>query len=89
VDNLPTTPEAMSPAIERAVVTGDLADLTVEQRATYDHQVCESLGLNLPTKPFEYLTLNGKLRLYALRDCTDQLRRLRGISTPITTRERL
>ncbi|HZC02050.1 MAG TPA: hypothetical protein VE844_12020, partial [Gammaproteobacteria bacterium] len=41
------------------------------------------------TKPFEYLTLNGKLRLYALRDCADQLRRLHGISIYIANRERL
>jgi hypothetical protein len=39
--------------------------------------------------PTEYLTLNGKLRLYALRDCADQLRRLHGISIYITNRERL
>jgi hypothetical protein len=51
--------------------------------------VCQSLGLNPLSKPFEYLWLNGKLRLYALRDCTDQLRRLHGISIYITNRERL
>jgi hypothetical protein len=39
--------------------------------------------------PTEYLTLNGKLRLYALRDCADQLRRLHGISIHIVNRERL
>jgi hypothetical protein len=33
--------------------------------------------------------LNGKLRLYALRDCADQLRRLHGISIYIVNRERL
>jgi hypothetical protein len=51
--------------------------------------VCRSLGLNPLTKPFEYLNLNGKLRLYALRDCADQLRRLHGISIYIANRERL
>jgi hypothetical protein len=39
--------------------------------------------------PTEFLTLNGQLRLYELRDCTDQLRRLHGISIYITDRERL
>ena len=33
--------------------------------------------------------MNGKLRLYALRDCADQLRRLHGISISITNRERM
>jgi hypothetical protein len=51
--------------------------------------VCQSLGLNPLIKPFEYLWLNGKLRLYTLRDCADQLRRLHGISISITNRERL
>lgn len=67
----------------------DLAELSTEQRADYYQRVCESLGLNPLTKPFEYLTLNGKLRLYALRDCTDQLRRLHGISIYIANREKM
>ena len=51
--------------------------------------MCQSLGLNPLSKPFEYLTLNGKLRLYALRDCADQLRRIHGISIYIVNRERV
>jgi hypothetical protein len=70
-------------------MVGDLSDLTTKQRAQYYQHVCESLGLNPLTKPFEFLTLNGKLRLYALRDCTDQLRRLHGISIYIANRERM
>jgi hypothetical protein len=70
VDSQPTS-DAVSETIERAVMAGDLADLTNEQRAEYYTTVCRSLGLNPFTKPFEFLTLNGKLRLHALRDCTD------------------
>jgi hypothetical protein len=88
VDSQPTS-DAVSETIERAVMAGDLADLTNEQRAEYYTTVCRSLGLNPFTKPFEFLTLNGKLRLHALRDCTDQLRRLHGISIYITNRERM
>jgi hypothetical protein len=76
-------------AIDRTLILGDLDALTVDQRATYYQQVCESLGLNPLTKPFEFLTLNGKLRLYALRDCTDQLRRIHGISIYIANREKM
>jgi hypothetical protein len=85
----PITSDALPETIERAVMVGDLSDLTVPQRAEYYTAVCRSLGLNPLTKPFEFLTLNGKLRLYALRDCTDQLRRLHGISIYITNRERM
>jgi hypothetical protein len=84
-----TTSEALPEAIERAVMVGDLAELNAAQRAEYYTAVCRSLGLNPLTKPFEFLTLNGKPRLYALRDCTDQLRRLHGISIYITNRERM
>src|SRR5882724_869370 len=75
--------------LEQVLIGGDLAQLTEAQRLAYYRAVCQSLGLNPLSKPFEYLTLNGKLRLYALRDCADQLRRLHGISIYITNRERL
>jgi hypothetical protein len=78
-------PEVM----EKVVIGGDLSELNAAQRADYYTAVCRSLGLNPLTKPFEFLTLNGKLRLYALRDCADQLRRLHGISIYITNRERM
>lgn len=69
------------PAILDAVITkGDLAKLTLEERVRYYGSVCESLGLNPLTKPFEYITLNNKLTLYALRNCTDQLRTIHGVS---------
>lgn len=67
-------------AIEKVVVQGDLSPLTAEQRVTYYKKVCESAGLNPFTKPFEYIVLNGKLTLYAKKDCTEQLRKLNGIS---------
>jgi hypothetical protein len=83
------TPQQPLPpeVVEKVVIGGDLSGLTAAQRAEYYAAVCRSLGLNPLTKPFEYLTLNGKLRLYALRDCADQLRRLHGISIYITNRE--
>jgi hypothetical protein len=67
-------------AIERALIDGDLSSLSVEQRGVYYQQVCQSLGLNPLTQPFGYLVLNNKLRLYALKGCTDQLRAQRQIS---------
>ena len=75
--------------IERVLVTGDLASLTAEQRVTYYNTVCESVGLNPLTRPFDYITLNGKLTLYARRDCTDQLRKIHQVSIKITARETL
>ena len=55
-------------AVEQVVLMGDLVRLTPGQRVNYYRRVCESLGLNYLTRPFEYITLNGKLTLYARRD---------------------
>lgn len=74
-------------AIEAALIQGDLKGLSPEQRVSYYKSVCESVGLNPLTKPFEYITLNGKLTLYAKRDATDQLRTLKGVSITIPSRE--
>lgn len=82
-----TTNLQISSAIEAALVQGDLSKLTAEQRISYYRAVCESVGLNPLTKPFDYITLNGKLTLYAKRDCTDQLRKLNSVSITITARE--
>lgn len=72
--------------LERVVVGGDLSRLSSSDRLMYYRQVCESVGLNPLVRPFEYITLNGKLTLYAKRDATDQLRTLKGVS--ITKLER-
>ena len=88
---VPPTPTPSIPPeiLEQVLIGGDLSQLPEAQRLAYYRAVCQSLGLNPLSKPFEYLTLNGKLRLYALRDCADQLRRLHGISIYIVDRERL
>ena len=87
---LTAQPPSLPPeVIEKVVIGGDLSALNAAQRAEYYAAVCRSLRLNPLTKPFEYLDLNGKLRLYALRDCADQLRRLHGISIYIANRERM
>lgn len=75
--------------VEQVVVQGDLAKLNAQQRVTYYRQVCESLGLNPYTRPFDYIVLNGKLTLYAKRDATDQLRKLHRVSVAITGRDHM
>lgn len=66
--------------IESVIVKGDLERLSPEQRTQFYVRVCESVGLNPLTKPFEYIKLNGKLTLYAKKDATDQLRQIHNIS---------
>ncbi len=86
---VPFTPAQAGVVMEQVLIRGDLAQLTHAERARYYIRICESLGLNPMTKPFEYLFLNGKLTLYALKACTDQLRRIHGVSvTEISEAER-
>ena len=75
-----STETHLSKEIEKVLVTGDLARLTPEERLEYYKAVCESIGLNPLTQPLDYILLNGKLRLYAKKDATDQLRRIYDIS---------
>ncbi|EAH8795587.1 hypothetical protein EWV03_07160 [Campylobacter coli] len=65
---------------ELALVKGDLSKLSDVERASYVKNLCESLGLNMLTKPFEYIVLNGKLTLYANKSATDQIRQIRKVS---------
>lgn len=75
--------------IESVLVSGDLSKLSQEQRTNYYMKVCDSVGLNPLTKPFEYIVLNDKLTLYARKDATDQLRQLHNISVQIVSREKI
>jgi hypothetical protein len=71
--------ELMS-VVERVAIIGDLALLHPADRVRYYARLCESLGLNPLTRPFEFISLNNKLTLYPRRDTTDQLRVKRGVS---------
>ena len=66
--------------MEQVVINGDLDKLSAQDRVAYYKRVCESVGVNPFTRPFQYIRLNGKLTLYAAKDCTEQLRAQRGIS---------
>jgi len=69
--------------IEDVIARGDLAKLTPEQRVQHYFNVCNSLGLNPLTQPLQYITLQGKLVLYARRDAADQLRKINGINIAV------
>jgi len=73
--------------IEAVITKGDLAKLTPVERTQYYNEVCRSVGLNPFTRPFEYISLSGKLVLYARREATDQLRRLNAISLEVVSQE--
>lgn len=79
----------VSLAIEKALIHGDLSSLDPQGRIEFYNATCKSLGLNPLTKPFAYITLNGKLQLYALKDCTEQLRKIHGVSITSVTPQQI
>ena len=73
--------------LQNVLINGDLKDLNNQERVQYYNKVCESVGLNPLTKPFDYIRLSGKETLYAKKDATDQLRKIHGVSCRVTSRE--
>jgi len=57
--------------VERVLLQGDLRQLSAAQKVSYYKSVCESVGLNPLTQPFQYLVLNGKEILYASRSALE------------------
>lgn len=79
-------PLSLAESVEKVLITGDLTPLTPAERVDYYRKVCMSLGLNPLTSPFQYIlfqeTTGGpaKLSLYATKSCTEQLRKIHGVS---------
>lgn len=75
---------------ELALVQNDLSKLNQQERLSLYNKTCESLGLNPLTLPFGYIEFRGgKLSLYAKKDCTDQLRKIHGVSVVISSKENI
>jgi hypothetical protein len=49
--------------------------------------LCERVGLDPASKPFDYLVLSGKEVLYANKGAAEQLRKIHGVSISILSRE--
>ena len=53
--------------VEQVLLSGDINRLNPKQKIDYYNKVCDTLGLNPYTVPFEFITLNGKMRFYATK----------------------
>jgi hypothetical protein len=73
-------------ALRRLVISGDISKLSVEQRDEYYVALCDACGIDWRLRPFDYIVLNGKMTLYANRNCAEQLRQRHRISISITDR---
>ena len=73
--------------LQQVILKGDLRTLSDQDKLIYYKNVCDSLGINPLTKPFDYMVLNNKQTLYATKNCTDQLRSLHKISIAVKDRK--
>lgn len=74
-------------ALEAVVAAGDLSKLNATQRVQYYRARCDAAGLDWRTKPFDYLSLSGKLVLYPNKSATEQLAENRNLQAEIVSRE--
>lgn len=82
----------MTKSLEEIVVSGDLTQLDDQQKVQHYNNVCEAMDIDPRSHPLEYMPVddpNGgrRLILYALKNCTDQLRAKRKIHITKLTRE--
>jgi hypothetical protein len=79
-------------ALAHVLGSGDLAQLTDEQRVGHYLRLCRSLGLNPLSRPFDWVYFkepggDEKLALYPNQSCAAQLRRQHHMRVEITRRE--
>lgn len=65
------------------VTNGDCKALNDAQKLQYYKARCDAAGLDYRAQPFQFISLNGRLVLYALKACTDQLSAKHGIRCEI------
>jgi hypothetical protein len=70
--------------IEELLATGNIGQFSPQEKVAYINKICDMMGLNPLTRPFEYVNFQGKTVLYARKDCTDQLRKIHGVSIRVT-----
>jgi hypothetical protein len=74
-------------SMERLIASGDMASMQPVERMAHYWHLCESLGLNPLTQPFQFVSYQGKLTLYPTRGATDQLRSIHGVTVTSLRRE--
>lgn len=80
--------EEQAESVAKLLIHGDLKPLSEKQRWDYCVSICNRLGIDPMTQPFQLLSLSGKLVLYATKSCTEQLSRKYHLSFHIQEAKR-
>jgi hypothetical protein len=84
--NSPTTTNSSDKILE-ILATGNIDQLTPKEKIEYVARICDSVGINPLTRPFEFLRFQNKTVLYASKGCADQLRKVNNISIKVTEKK--
>lgn len=85
----PAQTEQMEDILSNIVLKGDISQLTQPEKVQYYNSLCQRIGLDPMTQPFEIVKFQGKEVLYARKGATEQLRALHGISVTAMTSQHL
>lgn len=66
--------------VSNLILHNDIKQLTAEQKVDFVLTLCQNLGLNPALAPFSVLELQGREIIYANKSCTEQLRKIYGVS---------
>lgn len=80
-------PADVEPVDLQVALAGDLSRLTPDAKLKFYGAICQTTGLNPLTKPFDWLTFQGKQVLYANKGCAEQLRKIHGVTIEIVERK--
>lgn len=83
------TDELSKEIISQLVIGGDCSKMSPENKIQYMKYRCDNLGIDIAEKPFEFIKLNGKEVMYALKSCTDALCRTRKLKREVLSREKV
>lgn len=66
--------------LEKVIIGNDLSGLSSIEKVQYIKGLCQTLGLNMVTKPIQLLKLQGKEIPYFTKDASEQLRKINKVS---------
>lgn len=82
-----TVTKLNSEIVANIVLKGDISGLSQAQKVEYYRSVCERVGLDPATQPFQLLKLSGKEVLYCSKSGAEQLTKAHNVSHAINERQ--
>lgn len=81
--------EDVADIMARILGSGDISAMSQADQNNFYLTTCSSLGLNPLTQPFDFIKFQGKTVMYAKKGCSDQLRKIHGVSLQVVDRSQI